>query len=377
LLLRSYANVLAVDPGFDPRNLLVTETVLPPAKYAAAERRSAFFAAVVARVQALPGVIAAGFVNFPPFVFKGGRAFIAAEGEPPPRPEEVSRNMAIDRAAGAGYFRALGIPLLRGRDFDERDAQSSVPVVIVNRKMADRRWPRQEPIGRRIKFGPSDGPGMWLTVVGVVGDVHEMALDSPVDPEVYLPVNQGGNAPAFLWPEYLVVRTAGEPLALSGAVRQAVWSVDPDQAVANVRSMDEVFDKELLNRHTQLALVGWFAILAFVMAAIGVYGVLAYGVAQRLPEIGIRLALGASRASIVAETLRSAMILTILGIALGLASAVAATRLLQASLFGVAPLDRMTIAGAAALLALMVLLASSIPAARGASVDPNRVLRAE
>src|SRR5262249_15963452 len=156
-----------------------------------------------------------------------------------------------------------------------------------------------------------------------------------VDPEVYLPVNQGGNVPAFLWPEYLLVRTTGDPLALAGAVRQAVWSVDPDQGVSNMRSMDEIFDKELLNRHTQLALLGSFAILAFVMAAIGVYGVLAYGVAQRLPEIGIRLALGASRASIVVETLRSAMILTIAGLALGLAAAVAVTRVLQASLFGV------------------------------------------
>jgi putative ABC transport system permease protein len=377
LLLRSYANVLSVDPGFNPRNLLVAETVLPPSKYSSTDRRSEFFSAVSARVQALPGVTAAGFVNFPPLVFKGGRAFITAEGEPPPAPEDISRNMAIDRAASARYFRALGIPLVLGRDFEERDAQSSVPVAIINQKMAGLRWPRQDPIGRRIKFGPSDGPGVWLTVVGVVRDVHEMALDSPVDPEVYMPVNQGGNVPAFLWPEYLVVRTAGDPLALAGAVRRAVWSVDPDQAVSNMRSMDEIFNVELLNRQTQLTLVGSFAILACVMAAIGVYGVISYTVAQRMPEIGIRLALGASRSRVVIETLRSAMILAVIGIALGLAAAVAATRVLQASLFGVTPIDVSTMAGAAALLAVMALLASSIPAAHGASVDPNRVLRAE
>lgn len=192
-----------------------------------------------------------------------------------------------------------------------------------------------------------------------------------------MPVNQGGSVPAFLWPEYLVVRTTGDPLALASAVRQAVWSVDPEQSVSNMRSMDDIFNVELLNRQTQLTLVGSFAIVAFVMAAIGVYGVISYTVAQRMPEIGIRLALGASRARVVVETLRSAMMVAAAGIVLGLAAAVAVTRVLQASLFGVTPLDASTMAVAAALLAVMALLASSIPAARGASVDPNRMLRAE
>jgi len=377
LLLRSYANVLAIDPGFDPQRLLVAETPLPPLKYVDTVTRSAFLRSVTERVGAIPGVTAAGFVNFPPMVFKGGRAFVATEGEPPPPSGDISRNMAVDRTAGPGYFRALGVPLVSGRDFDDRDAQSGVPVAIVNRTFAERRWPTQDPLGRRIKFGPANAPGLWLTVVGVVGDIREMALETRAEPEVYLPSNQGQGVPPFLWPQYLVVRTAGDPLSVAAALRAAVWSVDRDQAVSNMRTMDDVFDVELQTRNTQLTLVGAFALLAFVMAAIGLYGVLSYTVAQRLPEIGVRVALGAARRTVVAETLRGAMALASIGIALGLGTAWAVSRGLQRWLFDVSPLDASTFVGTAVLLAVMALLASAIPAARGASVDPVRVLRAE
>ena len=286
--------------------------------------------------------------------------------------------VALDRAATPGYLAALGVPIVRGRDFEARDAQSGVPVVIVNRTLADRRWPNQDPIGRRIKFGPSNVPGLWLTVVGVAGDIRETALDSRVEPEVYLPSNQGGGfVPPFLWPQHLVVRTTGDPRAFAAAVRSAVWSVDPEQAAANIRTMDDIFDAELQNRNTQLTLVAAFAVLAFVMAAIGLYGVLAYTVAQRVRDIGVRVALGAGRGTVVAETLRSALGLAAVGIALGLAVAVGVSRALQSWLFEVGPLDASTFAATAALLALMAVAASAIPAARGASVDPVRVLRAE
>jgi len=377
LLRRSYANVLAVDPGFDPHRLLLAETPLPPLKYADTPTRYAFLRSVTERVGAIPGVTATGFANFPPMVFKGGRAFIAAEGEPPPPPGDISRSMTVNRTVGEGYFGALGVPFVRGRDFDDRDAQSGVPVVIVNRTFAERRWPNQDPIGRRIKFGPSNAPGIWMTVVGVVGDIREMALETRAEPEIYGPSNQGQGIPPFLWPQYLVVRTAGDPLAVAAAVRAAVWSVDRDQAVSNIRTMDDVFDVELRNRNTQLTLVGAFALLAFVMAAIGLYGVLAYSVAQRLPEIGVRVALGAARRTVVAETLRGAMVLAAVGIGLGLGVSFAASRGLQRWLFEVSPLDASTFAGTALLLALMALVASAIPAARGASVDPVRVLRSE
>jgi len=376
LLLRSYANVLAIDPGFDPQRLLLAETALPPLKYADTAARSAFFRAVTERVSAIPGVTAAGFANYPPMVFNGGRAFIGVEGEPPTASQDVARNMAVDRTAGPGYFHALGVPFVRGRDFDDRDAQSGVAVAIVNLTFAERRWPDRDPIGRRIKFGPANAPGLWLTVVGVVGDIREMALERRAEPEVYLPSNQG-QAPAFLWPRYLLVRTASDPLTVAAAVRTAVWSVDRDQSVANIRTMNDVFDVELQNRNTQLMLVGAFALLAFVMAGIGLYGVLSYTVAQRLPEIGVRVALGAARATVVAETLRGAMALAGIGIGVGLAVAFAVSRGLQRWLFEVSPLDASTFAATAVLLLLMALVASATPAARSASVDPVRVLRAE
>jgi predicted permease len=377
LLLRSYANVLAVDPGFNPHNLLVVETSLSPSKYQQIDRRDAFYRAVADRVRAIPGVTAAGFANYPPLVFKGGRAFIGAEGEAPPAAGDAARFMALDRAATPGYLPALGVPIIRGRDFDARDAQSGLPVVIVNRTFAEQRWPNQDPIGRRIKFGPTNAPGLWLTVVGVMGDIREIALDSRLEPEVYLPSNQGAITPPFLWPQHLVARTTGDPRAFAAAVRSAVWSVDPEQAAANIRTMEDIFDAELQSRNTQLTLVAAFAVLAFVMAAIGLYGVLAYSVAQRLRDIGVRVALGAGRGTVVAETLRGALGLAAVGIGLGLAVAVGVSRALQSWLFEVGPLDASTFAATAALLALMAVLASAIPAARGASVDPVRVLRSE
>jgi putative ABC transport system permease protein len=377
LLLRSYANVLAVDPGFTPDNMLVVETALPPSKYEDTQRRRAFHRMVLERLAETPGVTAAGFANFPPLTFKGGRAFISAEGQPPPPPGAGNRNMAINRVCSPGYFAALGTPLLRGRDFDARDAESRLPVAIINKALADRRWPDQDPLGRRIKFGPPNSPGPWLTVVGVVGNIREMGLDVPAEPEVFVPSNQGEVSAPFLWPQHLLVRTSGNPTALAAAVRQAVWSVDPEQAAANIRSMDEIFDLELQSRSTQLTLVAAFAILAFVMAAIGLYGVLAYAVAQRLPEIGVRVALGAARSTILTETLRGAMLLAGAGIVIGLVTAVGVTRLLRSWLFGVEPLDASTFVGTGLLLAVMALLASAIPAVRGASVDPVRVLRAE
>jgi putative ABC transport system permease protein len=377
LLLRSYSNVLSVDPGFNPHNLLIAQTVLPPSKYADTAVRSAFYTRVLQRVTTLPGVTAAGFTNFPPMVFKGGRALISAEGEPRPTPQQVSRYIAIDRVAGPGYFRALGVPVIRGRGFEDRDAESSVPAAVVNEKMARLHWPGQDPIGRRIKFGPATAPGRWLTVVGVIGDVHEMGLDSAVEPEMYVAANQGQDVPPFLWPQYLVVRTSGDPLAIAGAIRRAVWGVDADQAVSDIASMDEIFDRELLNRSTQLTLVAVFAALAFVMAAIGLYGVLSYAVAQQLPEIGVKMALGAGRWTVVLEVIRGAMLLATTGIVIGLATAIALSRVLRVWLFEVSPLDTATFVVTALLIGVTALVASSVPAMRGARVDPAVVLRAD
>ena len=217
LLLRSYANVLAVDPGFDPHDLLVVETSLPPSKYADTDRRSAFYSSVRDRVTAIPGVTAAGFANFPPLVFKGGRAFIAAEGDPPPAPQDiVAEHGDRPRRQPRLFPRARSADRARTRLRCARRA-----VDACRWPSSTGRWPTAAgPVRIRSAGGSSSvRPTLrvsWMTVVGVVGDIHEMALDSRVEPEVYLPANQGGSVPPFLWPQYLVVRTAGDPLARRG-----------------------------------------------------------------------------------------------------------------------------------------------------------------
>jgi putative ABC transport system permease protein len=377
LLLRSYARILAVDPGFQTRNLVIAETVLPPAKYRTPESRSLFYQRVLDRVSVLPTVSSAGYVNFPPLLFKGGRAYISIEGRPTPPPDDFIRYIVIDRVISTRYLSTLGIPLLRGRHFDERDGLGAPLAVIINQKMASMHWSTEDPLGRRIKIGAVNSGNPWFTIVGVVGDIRQTALDVPPEPEMYLSLNQAALSAPFFWPQYLVVRTKGDPLALSASVRRAVWDVDPDEPVSNIRSMEQVIDADLMNRNTQMTLVGAFAALALLMAAVGLYGVLSYTVAQRTPEIGVRMALGAQRTTVIIEVLRGALLLATVGILLGLAGAFALTRLLTSWLFTISPADPATYAGTALLLAVMALLASFIPAFRSANVDPSSVLRAE
>jgi putative ABC transport system permease protein len=207
--------------------------------------------------------------------------------------------------------------------------------------------------------------------------MRQMGLDTPAEPEMYFSMDQMVVNSPLLWPQHLVVRTKGDPLALSASVRRAVWDVDPDQPVSSIRSMDEIFDAELLNRNTQMTLFSAFAALALVLASVGLYGVLSYTVAQRTSEIGLRMALGAQRATVVGEVVRKGLLLVALGFMLGLAGAFALTRLLTSFLFGIQPTDPATVAAVSALLLFVAILASYIPARRAASVDPVSALRAE
>ncbi len=376
LLLRSYAAVLAVDPGFTPDRLLVADTELSPSKYADAPRRAAFYASVLERVSALPGVAAAGYVNFPPLTFKGGRMLVGVEGQPfPPAPRDIPRSVAADRFVTGDYFRALGVPLVEGRVFDSRDARQDAPLtVVINAALAHRFWPDQDALGKRIRFGAADAP--WITVIGVTGNVRQMALDADAEPEMFFPAEQVGFAP-FTWPKSLVVRTRGEPLALASAVRDAVWAVDRDQPVSSIRSMGEIFDADVAARNTQLTLIGAFAALALLLAAVGLYGVLAYAVAQRTAEIGLRMALGAERARVVRTVLGSALGVAVAGLALGTLGALGTGRLLRSFLFGVSATDWITLVTVAATILVVTLLASYVPARRAAAVDPMTALRNE
>ncbi|HEY5567493.1 MAG TPA: ABC transporter permease [Gammaproteobacteria bacterium] len=377
LLLRSYAQILAVDVGFRPQNLLIAETALSPNQYGEAATRAAFYERVLERVSALPGVAGAGYVNFPPLTFKGGRVGVTIDGRPAPAPEDFVRYITSDRAISSEYLKTLGVPLVSGRHFDERDTPSAPPGVIINEAMVRLHWPDGDPIGERLKIGNSQTEAPWFTIVGVVGNVRQMGLDVPAEPEMYFSFNQLPFDAPFLWPRHLVVRTEGQPMALADAVRNAVWEADPNQPVSSVRSMSEIFDAELANRNTQLTLVGGFAVLALLVASVGLYGVLSYTVAQRTPEIGLRMALGAERGNVVGSVLRGALLLAALGIVLGIAFAFGLTRLLSSFLFGVSPTDPATFAAVSAVLLLVTGLASYLPARRAASVDPVTALRTE
>ncbi len=375
LLLRSYTNVLAVPPGFDPSKLLIAETLLSPSKYGTLAARSAFYDSVLDRVRALPAVTSAGYVNYPPLTFKGGRSTYVVEGEPALRPEDIVRHLALNRSVSPGYLQTLGIPLVRGRYLDARDREGAPRTVVVNEMYAAAHWPNQDAVGRRIRLPIPDTP--WFTVAGVVANVRQLGLDRPIEPEVYFPANQVDVNIPFMWPQHLVVRTAGNPLTVAAEVRRAVSEVDPDEPVANVRSMDQVFAADVLNRNTQMTLVAVFAVLALVMASVGLYGVLSYTVTRRMPEIGVRMALGARRSTVVAEIVRGALALAACGIALGAIGAFAATRLLTTSLFSISRSDPATFAGTSLVVLVMSLAASAVPAFRSAGIDPSVTLRAD
>jgi predicted permease len=371
LLLRSYANVLAVEPGFDAEGLLVVETVLPQARAANAAEREGFYRRVLEGVRALPGVESAGYTSFAPLMFPGGRSVIFLEGRPRPEPAQLLQNLAINRSASPGYFETLGAPLVSGRFVDERDVRGAARTVVINETLARRYWPDQDPIGQRISIGG----GEFMTVVGVAGDVRQMGLDVPAEGAAFVPLDQIEGT--FMAPRHLIVRADGDPLALAASVRRAIWAVDRDQPVSTVRAMSEVLDAALDNRNTQLTLVASFAVLALLLAGVGLYGTLSYAVSQSTNEIGLRMALGAEPQTVVGAVVRSALGTAALGIGAGLLAAYALTRTIASFLYGVSATDPVTAAGVAAVLLLVAAVAAFVPARRAATINPMVALRAD
>jgi putative ABC transport system permease protein len=271
----------------------------------------------------------------------------------------------------------MGIPLLRGRYLEERDGPDSAPVIDINQTMARTFWPNEDAVGKRVQFGPPGSNRPWYTIVGVVGDVHQMGLEVPARPEMYFPIAQNNPGGSFFWPRALVVRTTGDPVKVAADVRRAVAAVDRDQPAFGSRTMEDIVDTEVSHRHTQMILLAAFAVLALLLAAVGLYGLLAYTVAQRTPEIGLRMALGAERAKIVAGVVRRGLGLAAWGVCIGLLLSVAVTRAISSLLFHVGPRDPFTLAAGAVLLLAVAAAASFIPARRAASVDPVIALRHE
>jgi putative ABC transport system permease protein len=263
------------------------------------------------------------------------------------------------------------VPLVSGRFIDERDVRGAPRTAVINETFARSHWPDENPLGRSFSIGG----GELVTVVGVVGDVRQLGLDVPADSEVFVPLDQAEGA--FMRPRNLVVRTNRDPLSLAPAVREAIWAVDPDQPVSGVRAMSEVLDTELDNRNSQLTLLGAFAVLALVLAAVGLYGTLSYTVSQSTNEIGLRMALVAQPRTVVGKILRSALATALAGIGIGLLAALALTSTVASFLYGVSPTDVVTGAAVAGVLLLVTALAAFVPARRAASIDPMTALRAE
>jgi putative ABC transport system permease protein len=359
----------------EPDKILTMRTILPREKYKEKGLRDNFYQQVLQRVEHLPGVVSAGYSTSVPLLWKGGTSGFFPEGTKTPIP-----GMSYDanhRQVSAGYLKTMNIPLRQGRYFDNHDNAQSMPVAIINETMARQYWPGENALGRRFKVGDPDDPERpWTQIVGIVGDIRQMGIDEPVKAEMFLPYQQINHNPWFQ-PRDLAIRTNGDTSNLVGVVRQIIREVDPDQPISNVATMEEVLGVETAQRRMGMIMLVGFALLALLLASLGIYGVLAYFVTQHTSEIGVRQALGATPRDILFLVLKKGMGLTFVGVALGLTSAFALTRLMSSLLFGVKASDPLTFVAVPLLLAFVALLACYIPARRATKVNPLVALRYE
>ena len=370
LLLRSLQLLFAVAPGFDASRLLTMQVQTYGRRYDDDATCNRFFAQALEAVRNVPGVSAAAFTSQLPL--SGDADVYGVQFENASDPNDVEP--AFRYGVAPGYFETMGIPLRRGRLFNAQDA-AGLPMrpVLINESLAKRRYPGQDPIGQRIRFGGAPNRP-WDIIVGVVGDVKQTSLAVSQSDAVYVTTAQ------WLWADgtqWLVVRTRGDAAALAPAVRQAIWSVDKDQPVVRVATMEGLLAASAAQRHFALILFETFALVALMLAGAGIYGVLSGSVAERTREIGVRLALGATNQSILALVIRQGMTLTGIGVAFGLAGAAAASQGIAAMLFGVSPLDPVTYLGVIVLLAAVSVIACGVPALRAMRVDPIVALRYE
>jgi putative ABC transport system permease protein len=370
LMVKSVMRLMDVQPGLDPTNVAVLDMALPQKDFYGPPVRTTFCADLSRDVGAVPGVASVGAISHLPLSgATAGRGF-AIEGRPEPPPQQSPQ--AAYRVLCPGYFQALSIPILNGRDFSHGDTTDGGLVVIINEATASYYWPGEDPVGRRVKLGGFRSTSPWLTVIGVAGNVRHFGLDTTPRREIYRPYSQAA------WPSMTVtVKSATEPASVLSGVRASLARIDRDQPVTRVRSMDTVITESIGARRFPMLLLGAFGGVALLLAAVGVYGVVNYVVSQRTREIGIRMALGARAAQVMRLVVGRSMIPIGVGIGVGIGSAIAASRLLTTMLYEVQPGDPWVIAAIAVLLGTSAVMASVIPARRAAAVDPNVVLKAE
>lgn len=374
LMLQTLWRLSQVDPGFRPDHVLCLRTSLSHSKYRQLKDRVEFYQRVLAGVRALPGVVSAGYITYLPLTNGGGTSEFIIEGKAKRRGE---RDDANHRVVTGDYLRAIGARLIAGRFLSKSDGPDASPVALVNQTMARQYWPGENPLGKRFRLDNGDPAAPWITIVGVVGDIRQMALDVAARAEMYFSYQQPAGSFGYFTPRDLAMRVAGDPLNLVAAVRRVVAEVDQEQPVSHVQPMEELLDSEVASRRVQAQLLGAFALLALILASLGIYGVLAYAVTQRTSEIGLRMALGARQTDVLWGVMGQGAKLIGGGVVLGMAGAWMLTRLMGSLLYGIRATDPGTFAGAVALFLLVGLSACYFPARRAARVDPTLALRHE
>jgi putative ABC transport system permease protein len=371
LLIRALLRIQSTDPGFRPERVLTMRTALPWPKYEKTARREQFYSAVLTNVRALPGVSSAAYISFLPMAVGGGIWPVSVDGRPP-RPSD--RHVASMRFATPGYFATLGIPLVRGRELGDSDRAGRPLAAVVSQSFVQKYLPAGvDPIGRHVQIAGGD-----RTIVGVVADVRMRGPERRSEPQVYLPHGQDPDA-SYVWytPKDLVVRASAPLSSLVPAIRRIIRETDPEQPVSDVRTMEEVVAEQTASRRVQVRVLGAFAAIAFLLAGVGIHGVLSYAVSSRGKEIAVRMALGAESRDIVRMVMRHGGRLALAGVIPGLVLAYAAGRAMEALLAGLKPADLTTFGLAAALCVVMTLLGSLIPALRAVRVVPMTAIRSE
>ncbi|HEY7546948.1 MAG TPA: FtsX-like permease family protein, partial [Blastocatellia bacterium] len=371
LMIRSFLKLIQVDPGFNPSHVLDASIALSPARYDKADSQIAFFDQLIERTRTLPGVETVGAVDNAPLVGGSNQYDFGIESRPlTPADGIIHTDLSV---ASSDYFRAMGIPILKGRAFTDQDIATSKPVVLIDENFAERFWPGENPLGQRIAYDRDENRNIrWREIVGVVRRVKHYGLDADARIQIYVPYRQHASNAMDL-----IVRAEGDPVNLASAVRNEVLALDKDQPIADITTMERALADSLAERRFNMSLLGVLGAVALLLAAVGIYSVIAYSVTQRTHEIGLRMALGAQTSDVMKLVVGRGLKLILTGVAIGLAGSVALTRLMKGLLFEVSAADPLTLALISLILTGVALAACYLPARRATRIDPIEAIRYE